>query len=149
MASYVLGRASELSPGERRIVEINGRSIGIFNVDGEFFALRNQCPHQGGALCTGPLLGLLESSCPGEYAYSRKQMFVQCPWHGWEFDLRTGQSYFDPSRTRVRPYPVEVILGRNVETLAAQDGSRLPGPYRAETFELSVDEDYLVLEMQV
>ena len=45
--------ADEIPPGERKIVEIGGRSIGVFNVAGEYFALRNRCPHQGGPLCEG------------------------------------------------------------------------------------------------
>ena len=48
----------EIPPGGRKIVEVAGRTIGVFNVDGEFFALLNRCPHQGGPLCTGNTLGL-------------------------------------------------------------------------------------------
>jgi len=103
---HVVARAGEIAPGERKLVTVGGRSIAIFNVAGEFLALRNRCPHQGGPLCAGELFGVLESSGPGEYVYQRAGEMVRCPWHGWEFDLRTGRSWFDPERTRVRTYPV-------------------------------------------
>ncbi|HEY2440280.1 MAG TPA: Rieske 2Fe-2S domain-containing protein, partial [Solirubrobacteraceae bacterium] len=53
MRSVVVARADEIAPGERKIVQIGSRSIGVFNVAGEYFALRNRCPHQGGPLCQG------------------------------------------------------------------------------------------------
>ena len=56
-ARYVVASADEIPPGGRKIVEVAGRSIGVFNVDGEFFALRNRCPHQGGAAVRGQLWG--------------------------------------------------------------------------------------------
>lgn len=59
MAKQVIAQVSEVPPGARKIVEVAGRSIGVFNVAGEFFALRNRCPHQGGPLCTGRLSGFL------------------------------------------------------------------------------------------
>src|SRR5262249_5419490 len=138
MASYVVATTTEVPPGGRKIVEVAGRSIGIFNVGGEFFALRNRCPHQGGPLCEGGLSGLLEASAPGEGRYRRPGEILRCPWHGWEFDVRTGQSWFDPERTRARHYPVSVEAG----------GSGLaPGPYVAETYPVSVEARYIVVEV--
>lgn len=103
---HVVARADEIAPGERKLVTIGGRSIAVFNVAGELLALRNRCPHQGGPLCAGELFGVLESSSPGVYRYRRPGEMIRCPWHGWEFDLRTGRSWLDPERTRVRTYPV-------------------------------------------
>ncbi len=57
MARYVVAAVDEIPPGARKIVTVAGRSIGIFNVDGEFFALRNRCPHQGGPLVRGQDVG--------------------------------------------------------------------------------------------
>ena len=79
---------------------IRGRPIAVFNLDGEFFGLFNRCPHQGGPMCEGILTGLIESDEPGHYRYSRKGEILRCPWHGWEFDVRTGQTYCDPERSR-------------------------------------------------
>ena len=93
MAKYVVATLNEIPRGKRIIVEVAGPSLDILNVEGEFFALRNICPHQGGPLCGGCLTGFLESSMPGEFSYSRKGEILRCPWHGWEFDVKTGQSW--------------------------------------------------------
>src|SRR5688572_573643 len=108
MAKHVVGTVDEIPPGGRKIVEVSGRSIGVFNVGGRYFALRNSCPHQGGPLCLGPTVGLATADAPGRILYERDGEILRCPWHGWEFDLATGRSVFDPNRTRVRAYPVEV-----------------------------------------
>ena len=108
MGVHVVARVSELGPGERRIVEVEGRSIGVFNVAGRFYALRNACPHQGAPLCRGSLQGTAAPSRPGEYVWERDGEVLRCPWHGWEFDVTTGRSLFNPHRTRVRSYDVTV-----------------------------------------
>ena len=60
--------ASELPPGERRIVEVEGRSIGVFNVGGTYYALRNACPHQGAPLCRGSVQGTARTAGPASTA---------------------------------------------------------------------------------
>jgi 3-phenylpropionate/trans-cinnamate dioxygenase ferredoxin subunit len=105
---YVVASTDEIQPGSRKIVDVGGRSIGVFNVDGEYFALRNRCPHQGGALCEGKLWGVLKAETPGAFEYSPSREILTCPWHGWEFHVRTGQSWCDPRRLRVRSYDVRV-----------------------------------------
>jgi len=97
----------------------------------------NRCPHQGAALCEGPLIGLAQSSDPGEIKYTRLGEIIRCPWHGWEFDIRTGQSYCEPKRFRTRAYPVSVEPGTAV----------VKGPYVAETIKVSVENDYVVVEL--
>ena len=72
MAKHVVATVDEIPPGERKIVELEGRSLGVFNINGEFYAVRNICPHQGAPLCEGRLTGLLQSDVPGEYNYTRK-----------------------------------------------------------------------------
>jgi nitrite reductase/ring-hydroxylating ferredoxin subunit len=136
MSRHVVAATSEIKPGERKLVTIKGREIGVFNVDGAFFALANRCPHAGGPMCEGRVVGLVRSSGPGTYSITRKGEFVRCPWHGWEFDIRTGQSWCDPSRIQARAYPVEVAPGQTV----------VKGPYVAETVPVSVEEDYVVVE---
>jgi nitrite reductase/ring-hydroxylating ferredoxin subunit len=137
MARHVVAPVAEIPPGTRRLINVRGRPIAIFNIAGEYFGLLNRCPHQGGALCEGVLTGLLESAEPGQYTYSRQGEILRCPWHGWEFDIRTGQSYCDPEKMKVRAYPVE-----------AQAGSKLvEGPYVAETIPVRVEEDYVVIEV--
>tara|TARA_R110002110_G_scaffold136289_1_gene320992 strand:- start:187 stop:621 length:435 start_codon:yes stop_codon:yes gene_type:complete len=132
---HVVATLAEMPPGSRKLVTIGTREIALFNIDGEFFAVLDRCPHQKGSLCKGKLIGLVESAAPGEYRYSRPQQIVRCPWHGWEFDLRTGQSRVDPSSIRVRPYTVEVADGSVVKG----------GPYQAEVFDVSVEDQYVVI----
>ena len=142
MKRYVIARADEFPPGTRRIVDIDGRSIGVFNIDGRFFALRNSCPHQGAPLCSGTVLGTVTSPGPGEYEYDAERKLLTCPWHNWEFDMVTGQSWFDPFKTKVRPYDVVVESGRSI---AAGGDGRVPGPYVVETLTVIVDDDYVVV----
>jgi nitrite reductase/ring-hydroxylating ferredoxin subunit len=145
MGKHVVAAVDEIPPGGRKIVDVAGRSIGIFNLDGEFFALRNSCPHQGGELCRGTISGFLSSAGPGDYRYSRQGEILRCPWHGWEFDIRTGQSWFDPRRVRVRRY--------NVTLQPIHPGADCPpadleqGPYVAETYPVTVERRYVVVEV--
>src|SRR5262249_47458988 len=120
LARYVVARVDEIPPEERKIVAVANRSIGIFNLGGEFFALRNRCPHQAVPVCEGRISGFLQSTTPGEYLYSRTGEILRCPWHGWEFDIRNGQSWYDPVRPRVRRYEVSVAEGN---TLVAEPPS--------------------------
>src|SRR5918911_1736031 len=126
MARYVVGTIDEIPPGARKIVDAGGRSVGVFNVNGEFFAILNRCPHQAGPLCKGRTSGLIRSDTPGHYEYSRPGEILRCPWHGWEFDMRTGQSWFDPVQVRVRRYDVTVepgsaLVGESGEAEAARE----------------------------
>jgi nitrite reductase/ring-hydroxylating ferredoxin subunit len=197
MPKYVVGTVEEIAPGTHKIVEVGGRSIGVYNVNGEYFAILNRCPHQAGPLCKGNTYGFLKSGGVGEYEYSRPGEIVRCPWHGWEFDVRTGQSWFDPVQVRVRRYNVIVTSGSEIvaeepgqpligaepaepgtepaasDTMppparpgttpaeiaaaTAQSGAAgetepgmegmVKGPYVAETFPVTIDKEYVVVEM--
>ena len=151
MAKYQVATVEEIAVGERKLVDVAGRSIGVFNIDGEYFALRNTCPHQGGPLCAGQLAGFLTSRVPGEYEYTRKGEILKCPWHGWEFDVKTGQSWVDPEKTRVRTYPVsvEAVGGDSVDDVASVDAStgRVPGPYKAESYPVSVERHVIFVDI--
>jgi nitrite reductase/ring-hydroxylating ferredoxin subunit len=133
----VVARAGDVAPGQCKIVNVAGREIGVFNVDGRYFALANRCPHEGGPLCQGRIVALVRSDGPGHYALTRDREFLRCPWHGWEFDIRTGQSWCDPKSTRARQFQVTVQPGEAL----------VKGPYVAETFPVSVEEEYLVVEV--
>lgn len=145
----VVATADEIAPGDRKVVEVDGRSIGIFNVAGEYFALRNSCPHAGGPLCKGVLSGFVVSREPGEYEYIRRGEFLRCPWHQWEYDIRTGQSWFDPSKTRVRRYEAHTTKGSDLLTEEAElvRAGLQKGPYTADTYPVSSDGEYVVLEL--
>lgn len=137
MARHVVAPAAEIPPGSRKLVEVAGRPIVIFNVDGRLFAVSNRCPHAGGSLVHGKLVGLLEAAEPGQYRYSRQGEIIRCPWHSWEFDLATGKSWCDPTTVRVRNYAVTVEAGQAL----------VEGPYKVETFEVAVDNDYVVVTL--
>jgi nitrite reductase/ring-hydroxylating ferredoxin subunit len=100
----------EVPPGGRVVRDVDGRSVGVFNVDGDFFALHNRCPHKGGALCLGPLTGTSLPTSEFRYEYGRSGRVLRCAWHGWEFDIETGRSLVDP-RVRAKTFPVEVDEG--------------------------------------
>jgi len=108
MAAHLVCPLAELAPGDRRVLEVDGRSIGVFNVHGELYAIRNRCPHQGAPLCRGLITGMMVPSDPGVYVWRREGEIIRCPWHGWEFDITTGRSIFNPHRTRVKRYQVTV-----------------------------------------
>lgn len=108
--------ASELPPDQYKIVEVNGKSIGIYNIGGTYYAIHNYCPHQGAELCKGNVCGTTLPSKVQEFEYGREGEIVRCPWHGWEFDIKTGKSLFS-DKVRTRSYPVSVDNGRITITL--------------------------------
>ena len=75
-----IAEAKEILNGKSKVVEVEGLQIAVFNVDGEFAAVENHCPHMGGPLGEGTL----------------ENGIVRCPWHGWTFDPRTGRSPLNP-----------------------------------------------------
>jgi nitrite reductase/ring-hydroxylating ferredoxin subunit len=81
----------DIPKGEGRMFEVNGRQVAVFNAGGKFHAIDNTCDHQGGPLAEGELEGCI----------------VTCPWHGWTYDVTTGQSTDDPD-TCVARFEVKV-----------------------------------------
>lgn len=128
---YVVCPLNELPPGQRKIVSVGPRSIGVFNVKGELYALRNRCPHKGAPLCQGIVRPLVTSAQPYQFDVEREGEILRCPWHGWEFDITTGRSLFNPHQVRVRSYDVSVEAG--VETL--------------ETFPVTVEQELVILHV--
>jgi len=78
VSRQVVARASEVVPGTSKIVIVKGRDIGIFNIDGSYFALANRCPHAGGPLCSGRIVPLAMSDGPGHYRLARHQTCPGC-----------------------------------------------------------------------
>jgi nitrite reductase (NADH) small subunit len=85
---------TELAPGQGRAADADGTAIALFNVGGTFHAIGNTCCHRGGPLGEGSLEGHT----------------VTCPWHGWEYDVTTGEAAMDPS-VKVPVYRTEVRDG--------------------------------------
>ncbi|MAS32727.1 MAG: 2Fe-2S ferredoxin [Anaerolineaceae bacterium] len=103
---HAVAKVSDIAPGERRIVNISGREVGVFNINGEFHALRNICPHRGAPLCRGRVRPLMTSHEVYHLDSERDGEILKCPWHQWEFDIKTGQALFDPD-LRVKSYVVK------------------------------------------
>ena len=98
---------AELPAGARKIVNIAGQSIGLFNVHGSYVAALNVCPHELAPVCLGRIGGTTLTSLPGEFRWGRDGEILACPWHGWEFDLLTGRALTDRHK-HLRLFPVEV-----------------------------------------
>ena len=149
---HVVARTADIPEGGRLIVDVKGHSIGIFHQHGKYYALLNRCPHLGAELCRGDVVSLLESERPGEYTHDPSRVFLACPWHGWEFELETGQSYVDPRKMRVRRYDVSTAAGAEVNAAqdcaeAATEDGLTKGPYVAESFPIDIEDDYLVITL--
>ncbi|MEE9592288.1 MAG: Rieske 2Fe-2S domain-containing protein [Thermoplasmata archaeon] len=89
-----MARAEDVPPGEARVVEMEGLSFALFNVEGRFYVMDNTCLHRGGPLGEGFLEGTL----------------VTCPLHGWQYDVRTGENRGHQA-LRVKTYPVTEVDG--------------------------------------
>jgi len=83
---------NELSTGEGKVVDAEGHSIALFNVDGTYSAIDNTCTHVGGPLGEGALAGDI----------------VTCPWLGAEFNVKTGECTAGPASSEVKSYTVKV-----------------------------------------
>ena len=91
-------------------MQVDGKSVGIFNVNGTYYALHNRCPHMAGPLCEGPLTGTTRPTDTVEFVYEREGEIVRCGWHGWEFDIPTGRCLAS-GKVRARTYPTSVEHG--------------------------------------
>ena len=136
MASHVVAAVADIPPGARKRVDAGGRTIVVFNLGGEFFALSDRCPHLGGSLHLGVQTALVQSAEPGDYVRSRVGEVIRCPWHGWEFDIRTGRSFCEPRRIRARRFGVSVKPGAEIAA----------GRLAAESFRVRVEDQYVVVE---
>jgi nitrite reductase (NADH) small subunit len=110
--AHRVGTLAELEASGRLIVEIGGQSIGVFLVDGEIFAFRNRCVHQGGPVCDGRIWpawrGELDALGYTRVHVREDEKVLVCPWHGAEFALRSGAFLADPRR-RLRSYETYVV----------------------------------------
>jgi nitrite reductase/ring-hydroxylating ferredoxin subunit len=87
-----VAKINDLEPGQGMLVEVEGKEIALFNCDGNYYAIDNECTHVGGPLCEGELEGDV----------------VICPWHGAEFNVKTGEVLSAPATKSVKSYKVHV-----------------------------------------
>lgn len=113
---FVVGRIEEFPPG-RRIIDVAGRSVGIFNVEGALYAVANLCPHALAPICRGSLGDTFMPAARGDWVPARRGHILRCPYHRWEFDITTGESAMGVDRRRLLTFPVRVSDGSVVVTL--------------------------------
>ena len=104
----VVGTAADFPPGTHRVVEVDGREVGVFNIGGRLYGLANRCAHQGGPLCagrlvTGTLVARADTGWAREWALEGE--VIACPWHGLEYHVPTGRCLAYPE-IRIRRYDV-------------------------------------------
>lgn len=109
----VVCHRDELKPGERRIVDDGKQGIGVFNIAGQFYAIKNVCPHEGAQLCRGTVHATHAPSKVTEFIPALHGRILRCPWHGWEFDIPSGKGLYD-LHGRVATYRVEFDEAGNV-----------------------------------
>lgn len=101
MTEYDVGGMDELSnDGDRLLVKLGQREVGVFRVHGRFYALANVCFHQGGPLCAGRITGTLTASADGGWkqAWVKDGEIIVCPWHSIEFEITSGRCLARPDR---------------------------------------------------
>jgi nitrite reductase/ring-hydroxylating ferredoxin subunit len=122
MGHILVGQSTALADGERRILMHGGVEIGVFKWDGRFYAYENLCVHQGGPACEGLIMHQVEDVLADDRTFVRQKFsdtdvhFV-CPWHGYEYDIKTGECIGD-RRLKLRTYPV---VERNGEVFVVAD----------------------------
>jgi nitrite reductase (NADH) small subunit len=108
---YRIGAEQEFPAGAWRVVRVLDREVGVYNAGDRLYAVRNRCPHEGARLCVEPLRGTMLPSAPGCYEYGLDGRVLKCPWHGWEFDVTSGERLFGTGGERLRTYELAVECG--------------------------------------
>lgn len=116
-----IGPADQFPLDEFRIVTAGTRSIGVVRrADGTVDAVRNWCPHKGAEVCKVKLSGTTIPGPPGTLEWGHDGQIVRCPWHGFEFDIRTGKRPYSESTMRLRVYPARIENGEILVDLSPQ-----------------------------
>ncbi|QQK76602.1 Rieske (2Fe-2S) protein [Salicibibacter cibarius] len=135
MAEHAVATVGEIREGKRKIVQIGKISIGVFNIKGEFFAIKNICPHKGAPLCKGSVQGMYVCGDNlDDVRLINEGEILRCPWHGWEFDIKSGKSIIDPNRYYVKNYEVTVDTDQ-------------PADAQVETFPTSIREKNVIVHV--
>jgi nitrite reductase (NADH) small subunit len=106
---HPVGSVADFQPGTAKVVQVGSRSIGVINSAGKLYAVLNVCPHALAAVCEwGTVTGTQLPCLPGELRYGMEGRILRCPWHGYEFDLETGEAVFTNFRGKLRTFPVSI-----------------------------------------
>ena len=121
MREVNIGSASDFEDPGRKLIGFERFEVAVFKLGGEFYAYLNHCPHMGGPACQGKMIAKVEEEIADDgtskgFFFSKTRMHVVCPWHGFEFDIRTGIHPGNP-RARLRKIKVAVADGDVVITV--------------------------------
>jgi nitrite reductase/ring-hydroxylating ferredoxin subunit len=121
MREVNIGSAADFEDPGRKIIGFEHFEVAVFKLGGEFYAYLNHCPHMGGPACQGKIIAKVEEVIAEDrtskgMAFSKTRMHVVCPWHGFEFDIRTGVHPGNP-RARLRKIKLAVTGGEVVLTV--------------------------------
>lgn len=121
MAEHTVADADEIAEGERIVVQIEGKPIGIFNIDNEYYAYLSWCAHQSGPCAEGNITGTEiadfdSENLQTELSYEKEGEILNCPWHGWEYDLKSGEC-LSRDNISLAQFPVSVEDGKIVVNL--------------------------------
>src|SRR6266567_1126470 len=110
MAEKFVAKVSDFKDGDRKIVFDRDKEIGVFRENGQFYAYSNYCLHQGGPACEGLTIAKVEERIMPDKTsrglfFSETDMHFVCPWHGYEYDMKTGECVSD-RRLRLKKYKV-------------------------------------------
>jgi len=112
MPEVVVGPVSDFKDPGRKIIGFDRFEVAVFKLDGAFYAYLNQCPHMGGPACQGKMFHKVEEVIADDrtskgLAFSKTKLHVICPWHAFEFDIRTG---VHPGNARMRLRKIDVAV---------------------------------------
>lgn len=141
MAKHIIATVEEIPSGDARSWRWAASLSASLTSGAPTTRSRTSCPHQGAPLCRGNVKGTTLPSKPGEYIWGRDGEIIRCPWHGWEFDILTGRSLFNPHRVRVKAYEVTVEPGE-----PAEGGGQDEAP-SVETYPVTIEADRVVLHL--
>jgi 3-phenylpropionate/trans-cinnamate dioxygenase ferredoxin subunit len=109
---FKVGGSSDFAVARMQFADLDGRDVGIIRLrSGELRAIMNRCPHKGAPICKGMVGGVWESSGPGDITHDQSREVLVCPWHGFEFDLKTGKEVFWNRPASLRMYSIEELDG--------------------------------------
>lgn len=96
MGEHKVAEVDELENGDRVVMELEGREIGVFKIEGKYFAYTSWCAHQSGPICEGQVGGTVEATFDRDSRettreWTREGQLIRCPWHDWEYDLESGE----------------------------------------------------------
>jgi nitrite reductase (NADH) small subunit len=112
MAEFMAGNVDDYADGDRKVVVCGDREVGVFRIADEFYAWHNRCAHRAGPVCQGRIMKrvlepVASDKTTRSQAYDEAESHIVCPWHGYEFSIRSG---FHQGNSRVRLRKAELAV---------------------------------------